>query len=458
MKKIFLTISQGWIARNFLQNDFYKILREKYEIVILTPAYNDERFLKEFGHSHVRFLSYPASPWNRLDLLMFNLHRMLVWNRSVELHLRYGVAMGDKEQPAWLFYLIKGIFWPLSKIKVLRNILQWLDYRFLQKGDREKFCELIKKEGPDLIIVTHPTEDSGAALMKAARKLGTACWAMPKSWDNLSKSGFRARADRLVVWSEYMRDLAVRYQNYHPSKVDVVGILQYDVFFEKDRLQSYSDFCNSTGLSSDRKTIFFGSEGKLFPYDKDIASMLYEMIEKNELQEPCQLLLRPHYGHKNDEQKFAHLVGKPHVAIDLYNIKSKGFKDEWDYSEAFTNRWLNSLYHSAVVINNRSSLSIDAAALDIPAINIIFDGYQKKLPYGASARRMNDYDFYKAVLDTNATAHVYSREELKNAVNDYLKNPGINRKGRGVLRDQCCGPLDGNTGRRFANFVIQFLD
>ncbi len=56
MKTIFITISRGGTARNILKSDVYKILKALgNRIVILTPAYQDERFLKEFGAPNVFF-------------------------------------------------------------------------------------------------------------------------------------------------------------------------------------------------------------------------------------------------------------------------------------------------------------------------------------------------------------------------------------------------------------------
>ena len=54
-KTFFMTISVGMIARNLLHNDFYKLLKEKYRIVMFTPLYNDTEFIKEFGGDGVEF-------------------------------------------------------------------------------------------------------------------------------------------------------------------------------------------------------------------------------------------------------------------------------------------------------------------------------------------------------------------------------------------------------------------
>ena len=52
---IFITISVGMIARNLLHNNFYELLRKKYHIVIFSPLWNDEDFIKEFARDDVEF-------------------------------------------------------------------------------------------------------------------------------------------------------------------------------------------------------------------------------------------------------------------------------------------------------------------------------------------------------------------------------------------------------------------
>ncbi len=458
MKKIFLTVSRGWIARNLLQNDFYKILREKYKIVLLTPAYKDERFEKEFAHPNVSFLPLEEYAWDADDRFLSKLHKMLIWNPSVDLKFRYGILnLDDRDTPVWKYILVKSIFLPLSKITILRTIIRWFDDTFLQKNLVYEMKQLLIQEKPDLIICTHTTSDTETALIKAAKKSKIQVWTMPKSWDNLSNSSFRSKANRLVVWNEYMKERAMMYQNYSAKEIDVIGVTQYDAFDEKNRFEDYSVFCKHMGLSPERKTLFFGSEGKLFIRDPEIAGLIYEFIEKDELIEPCQLLIRPHYGYQNDEQKFAQFFGKPHVVVDLFNQKSQNFRDEWDYSEEFTNRFINSIAHSSVIINTCSTLSLDAAALDRPAINIMFDGFEQ-LPYSKSLVRWYDNDYYKEVIKVGGTQTVYNKEELRNAINNYLRNPAQDADAREKLRQRFCFRLDGKSGQRYAELVINFLE
>ena len=249
----------------------------------------------------------------------------------------------------------------------------------------------------------------------------------------------------------------MRYQNYSASGTDLIGVPHYDDFFDERQRWDYAEFCRSYGLDPNRKTILFGSGGKYFTHDADIAAMLVEMIQKNELAVLCQLLIRPHFGFHGDEKKYVDLVGKPHVAVDVFhNPPGDCFKDNWDYSDEFTRRWVNSILHAAVIIGTHSSLSVDASCLDRPVISVAFDGCAKNLPYEKSVLRTY-VDYYRNVVETGGTRMVYGRDEMRDAINAYLRDPSIDDAGRRALRERYCEPLDGHAGQRFADLVLKFL-
>ncbi len=459
MKKIFLTISRGSLARNLLQNDFYKIVREKYKIVLVTPAAHDSRFTSEFSHPNVSFVSFVELEHSPLDRFFFFFYKNLIYNNTIDQKNHWGVIGSTSEdRPSiYLYYLKKFVFGGLSKLSFLRTLLRFLDNAFLQKKEVNFFSELVRLHKPDLVIVSNISSDSETALVKAARKNRIPTVGMTKSWDNLSKHGFRAKVDLLAVWSKFMKDEALIFQDYKESEVVVTGIPQFDIYADKKRIWSREKFCSLYGLDPQRKIIFFGSEGKKFPTDGDIAEIIHGDIIHNKFIDPSQLLVRPHYGYKKDEQKFKSLFGKKHASIDLFNNPSLVFRDEWDYSQDFIDRFANCLFHADITINTCSTLSLDAVAFDKPIINIAFDGHFKQ-PYEHSLVRWYETDYYRHLLKTKAVTLVYSKEELKDKINEYLKNPSIKAEDRVRLREEFCGSLDGKVGEFFASMVHRLLN
>ncbi len=450
MKKVLLTISRGSIARNLLQNVFYTQLREKYHVVLLTTAADDGRFQQQFAHPNVTFLTYEEKEQGAGDRLLFWFHKHLIYNPTVAQKDRWA-SPGDPrtKQPTYASYLCKkALFTVLSKIRWLRDFVRWLDLMFLQKDEVAFFLRLLTKHKPDIVISTNVSSDTEAALLKASKKQHIPTVAMPKSWDNSSKFGFRCKADYIVVWSLFVRDQAVGFQNYRPEQVWTIGVPQFDCYADQKRRMDRRAFCERYGLDPDKKIIFFGSEGKLFPNDSEIASILYDYAQSR----GYQLLVRPHFGYKQDEKKFSHLLGKPGAAVDLFNQPSALFRDEWDYSIAFMDRFLNSLYYSDVIVNTCSTLSLDGVAFDKPIISIGFDGYVKK-PYHESIARWYETFYYRGVIETGGVHIAQDKDDLSQTLDRYLAAPETDATGRERLRTELCGPIDGKAGERFFTHV-----
>ncbi len=455
MKTILLTVSRGSIARNILKNDFYEKICANFHVIILTPAYNDKRFLEEFSRPNVIFLPLQEKDHTFFDRIIFYFHKNLIYNATVAQKNKWGIPGSNlSKKPIFLSFFIKdGLFKILNGFSFLKEFFRFVDFVFLQKKEVSYFLNILRDVKPDIVFSTSISSDTEAALIKAAKKRHIPTIAMPKSWDNLSKFGFRVKADMFVVWSQFTKNQAIVFQNYLPEDVVEIGIPQFDGYVDKQRIYTREKFCNLYGLDPSLPIIFFGSEGKLFPTDSEIASILAEYVNIHQ----CQLLIRPHYGYKRDEKKFSHLFNIPHVTVDLFNNPSSSFRDEWDYSDEFTNRFINSMYHSDVIINTCSTLSLDGAAFDKPIISIGFDGYQD-LPYEKSIRRWYETYYFSYVLKTQAVDVAYNKEHLFNLITDCRNQPLLRKKERDVLIKNFCGTLDGEAGNRLYSAIIKLLN
>ncbi|MEK7208972.1 MAG: hypothetical protein AAB677_01785 [Patescibacteria group bacterium] len=456
---IFLTVGRSMTARNLLQNDFYCQLREKYRLIILTPAFNDPRFIQEFSHPNVVFKYFKDDSHTRADIFFLGLHKYLLWSKFIALKLRYGTrALTKPEDLSFFRYgLFALIFLPLSKIIFLRDFVRWLDFYLGQKKRVNEFRILIKTEQPHLIISTSISSNIESALLKAARREKVKTIGMPKSWDNLSRAGFRTKADILVVWSQFMADQAVLFQCYKREQIKIIGILQFDGYRQKQFLWSRDRFCNEFKLNPLHPIILFTSEGKSIPEDADIALLLVQFMESGQLPN-VSLLIRPHFSYRQDEKKFSALIGRPKIIIDQINLPSKGFKDHGDFSVRAMERFANSLAHAAIVVNVASTITLDAVAFDKPVINVAFEPLINIPRNRQSLASSYESDYYLEIVRTKGTWIVKSRAEFLDALLGYLANPKLNAVGRERLRQRFVGPLDGQAGQRFANLVTQTIE
>ena len=91
MKKIFMTISRGMTARNFLNNDFFDILKKQNKLVIFTPGTRSEDFLNAFSHPNVAFMDLQELKWNFWERMISMAHKILMFSDSIGVFMRYGI-------------------------------------------------------------------------------------------------------------------------------------------------------------------------------------------------------------------------------------------------------------------------------------------------------------------------------------------------------------------------------
>ena len=101
---------------------------------------------------------------------------------------------------------------------------------------------------------------------------------------------------------------------------------------------------------------------------------------------------------------------------------------------------INTIRHSACVINSSSSLSVDAAILDIPIICIAYDLKKDTLfPEGRSLSYTKSVHYQKVVY-TGGVWLVYSEKETVKAVESYYQFPYQHKEERkqivGLVTDQ----------------------
>ncbi|MDQ7815040.1 MAG: CDP-glycerol glycerophosphotransferase family protein [Patescibacteria group bacterium] len=452
MKKIFMTLSRGFLARNILQTGISaKLLEEGNELVIATPGVDDPEFVKTFSRPDVKIIKFHIPRWTWLDRRLAGFHHNLLWSGTVRFAAKYGIYKSGRFQS--LRYVVQLlVFKPLSYIPQLRLLVRWFDSRL--RPAPQEILEQLRKEKPELVFLTNPMEDADSFYIKAAKQLGITTVGLVKSWDNMSKTSFRILTDYVLVWGEYMKEEAVKYQLYPKDRIFETGVPQFDIYFSRDGLRQRDEFLDTLGLEPRRKTIIFGSEGKVTPNDSEVAAGIVGMMEKGELIKPCQVLVRPHFGYKNDADKFDPVAGKAHLAIDRFNTPRPVFYDQWDFSREHYLRLAEILQAGDIMVTTASTLAIDAVMFDVPVIAVAFDG-DHMFPHRESVARWYETEYYSHVLKTGAVVIVRNFTELRAALNAALARPGARQAQRRELVRRFAGRYDGKAAGRIAAYLSE---
>ena len=454
MKTIFLTIIRGSLVRNFFHTGVVAALLEKgIRVVIITQNPHNREIFGGFSHPNLFFEHLDTRP-KRFQRIFEELYKGAVFNRTVHFMYRYRFAgaMVPSAYSLTVLYMLRMLFLvPLRYLPGAKALVRFADFVVHPERQHEYLFEKYK---PDVVFNTSSRGDYG--VLKSAKRHGIPTIDMPKSWDNPSKVLFNVKADRMIVWSPFMKEQIVRLQGYKPHEVIVTGVPQFDFYARKEGLISREEFCGKFGLNPSKKIILFSSTGGDLCDEAHYVECIRYFIDEGKLQ-PANVLIRPHVGYKNDAERYARLKGVPYIAIDYTDKQqSEAFKDNWDTSLAHVHNLMNSLHHADVLVNITSTMTLDALAAGTPVINLKFDT-RRGLSRHFSTRRLYKTDYGDAVTSAGGTWVVESEREYLSALQDILEKGQTKEQERQKMAAYFMYKNDGMSAERITITLLHFL-
>ncbi len=450
-KTIFITIARSYIIRNILRSGCLDLLKKSgHRIIIFLGAEQVPQYLRdEFEDENTKMFAFTyagSSLLNRFSKLTY-LH--LLFTDSIRQWM-YFYYPGGTKIPGIHLFLAKL----MSKVGFLRKLARWVEIHFFPEKNKtaRKYFDEFK---PDLVFSTSIISTFDVMFMKEAKRRKIKTVSMPKSWDNITNGYYRFAPDYLLVPNEFSSEMIPRLQNIPKNRIFVVGIPQFDWYAKKEIFRTKEGHFKRKGLDPNRPLLFFGSAGAWAAHDPEIAEKIYEWIKNDELAKPCQLLIRPHFSNAHKDP-FKNFKNKKKVIVDTYRLADI-FGDKWDPSIAETIDFVNSVFHCDIMITIASTLSLDAACLDRPVINIGFGCEFNNKGEDITTAKYYSSEHMGWALSTSGIEKVNSFEELKDQINRYLSEPGIDAEGRKILRERLCYKVDGLSSRRMADAINKIL-
>jgi len=449
-KTLFIILDAGTAIRNILRTDVFRCLKEEkwLRIVIFSPI-TDAEFKTEFESGNV--IVEPVQFWKPNSLVkMLRSLRKDFWIRQFEL-ARFKEKRTKKTR--WLTNFATALFLRKATPQKVRDrvsqLQRWEDALTPSLG--EKYFEQYK---PDLVFyATIYSRD--LCLEVGAKQRGIKTAAFILSWDNPTTKGpFPVRPDRVVLWNDILRQELMTYHHFESSELCVAGVPQFDIYTDRSPYQTRADFLKKWMLDPAKKLITYttGTPGTA-PFDHEIVHLLYQKMQSGAFKQPCQLLVRLHPKDVIDVYK--DLENKTDLVIQLPGRRAKT-NDSWNPTREDMYGLAELMSYSDVVVNIASTITIDAAAFDTPIVNVAFDGFKPK-PLDQSCRRYYDYEHYKRLVQTGGFKISYSIDDLVKHIQEYLNDPSLDSAGRARIREEQCWKLDGQAGRRIAEFLLDFI-
>ncbi|RJQ17643.1 hypothetical protein C4573_01545 [Candidatus Woesearchaeota archaeon] len=465
--RIFFPVIKGTAVRDIIKR---KVLHQlaaqlkkkgRHAFFIFLILENKPTFEKEAEGLAYTWAQIPNIPWdNNPQVFFFRRLRNFLFGSMNDIST-YNIFIKKVQKEHPVLYVIHKAIQKSCKIKLIRKCFRWLmngiecfEIAATKKLDLP-YQKIFDTHKPDLLYFHSYQDINLVPIARTAKRNSTPFVAAVQSWDNLTTNGdIPVRPDKLLVWSELMKHEAIVFDDYPKKDIIIAGSQQFDyhLIYAEDFL-SKDSFFKTMQLDPKKKLITYTTTTpSLFPEEVEFIALLYKQVKS--LSVPAQLLVRVYSKYGDAAKKFRKFQGKQDLIIDYAGQNKLLLTDLMPYDDEFLRHLSETMKYSDVIVNVISSTNLDAFIFNTPVVNISFDGKKKK-KYLDSVRRYDDYAHVQYVYQSNASDFVYTEEELRNALEQYLGNREKKSKERKKAVQYICGALDAKTNERIAKALFE---
>lgn len=293
-----------------------------------------------------------------------------------------------------------------------------------------------------------------------AERMGLPVFAAITNYDNIVNMGYRSFDPLcLGVWSQQMADEIIKLHKYPAKKLEVVGAVQYDRFMQPLTL-SREEFLRSINLDPNKKTIFFAGGVNLNHYFE-----IYRLFvgQKSRIwngdfnfvvrpQPHMKLLSAP--GWQILEKMFTDAgvyVSNP-GSVDASGDRTQELRLDLGMEDGIDE--LNYLLrYSDVLVNNFSTMGLEAAICDLPTIYVGYDSYTFGVKFGVTTEFQQRMTHNRRPLRIRASKIARNENELITHIENYLSDRTTDREARKEYAISECGELDGRATLRLISMI-----
>ena len=457
--RLWLLISCGWSVRNYLRSDFLERMCPHADVNVWlpegSPRLEDELRKAGIGLERLRPVVLPRRlAWLNGLLVQADNHRLGYWDPHFWSWL---LAL----QPPWKrpYLLIQQILakgmGPTSLYPRLRRLEQrWLEQTFGESPDGVA----AGLSRPDLILSTNPYNLEELPISLMARRTGIPVMAAIVSWDNLCYKGHLwSDFDEYIVWGPAMHeDLRRHFSALPEDRIKEAGSPQFDFHLRRDLRWTREEFFRRIGGDPGRPLITYAANVEwLFPDEPAVVAGLWNRIRNGAVSRQPQLLIRLHPH--DTSTRFEGVLSENQGLLLQRSSASRDHRHWWFTPSVDDLAVLaNTLRYSDVTANMSSSMTLDAAVLDRPVVNVAFSTTPenprcRRIPYNHLTPH------YRKVAESGAVKIAYSMEEFVRWINRYLADPSREREERRAVVRAICGPADGGSIERIADALARWM-
>jgi len=426
-------------------------------VVIVSPLTRDAAFVNEFQHEQVVFEDLPPHQPSgmeaRLQSMMQAAYLDSGVTESVRIRRAEASAAGTVRWVGAKAWLARTFLPSLARPSSRYDLSDALVSHHAAEA-------LFDRYEPSLLVVSSPgLIFSEVPLLRTARRQRIRSIAIDPSWDNFTNKLLPVRrVDRLLVWNELMRDQAIALHGYRPPEIRICGAPQFDAYFLRATAASTREtFFRRIGADPARALITVTTTPRsLYMHHDHVIRRLSEAIVSGRIAKPAQILVRLHP--RDEEDAYRDVRTWPHVIVEkpFRPTVKAGDGLAVDVMPEHQSHLADTMRHSDVAVNVASTIAIEACVFDTPVVNVSFDGEQPS-EYVKSARRYYKFTHYVNITRHHAARVAETPDQMIEWVNRYLTDSSVDAEGRRRVVLEQCQFLDGKSGERVGEAVLDEL-
>jgi hypothetical protein len=471
-KRVFISADHGLAIVYFLQSEVVPgLLAAGLEVVLLTDDELIDSIRQRFGRPGLiieglrlkQAEDYFKRVGNARQWWLDFLRRAGASNRinleAVDSYISQVKAEAHPRRKR-LFPLMQLVVAVLRRSRLARRWLVGAQNRFTSSI----YADLFERYQPDLVVASTPGWRWDRYLLReaAGRDIPTA--SVIVGWDNSSSYSLPgAPVDWITCWSEIQKQELERGSDWQPSRVNVGGIPSYDGYFNQSWQISRDEYFKLHGLDPRRKLIAYASSFITFSPNIQNIEALAEMVSRDALSAPSQLLVRLHPNHFMDVERFtaereqiralAARHSHVHVVEPVPLGGSLGYYSGEDMPEK-----ASMMAHSNVFVTVYSTMVVEAAVHARPVVSACIDstpGWPGKFTLPLS--KIGDWPTHSRFRDSGGGRVAHTPAALADAIDFYFQNPQADEAARHAFIERECTFTDGSAGKRTGEYLLSIL-
>jgi hypothetical protein len=471
-KKVFIVADHGLAIVYFLQTDLVTTLLESgIEIVFLTDDGLLEKINQRFGRPG---LTIEGLRLQQARDYFQNVHNSQQWwldffrrasasNRMNLETINNYVNWVKTESPSKrrsIFPLVQAAVGVFRNSKYARQALIKWQHRF----SPNLYDDLFKKYQPNLVVASTAGWRLDRYILRAARTHGVQNAAIVLGWDNPSSHALPgAIIDHISCWSEVQKQELIEGSDWQAEQINIGGIPSYDGYFRKQWLMPRDDYFRLHKLDPERRLLGYACSFVTYSPNLQNVEALARLIARNELASPCQLLVRLHPNHytkvkrwameRDQMQKLTQEYPHIHLVEPVPLGGEMGYYSGEDMPEKSS-----MMAHSDVFLTVYSTMVVEASIHESPIVSVVIDsptGWPGE--YSLPLSKIGGWPTHSRFRQAAAGRVATNTAELRQAINNYLENPGQDRAAQRAFVAQECTYTDGSAGKRTADYLLSLV-